>query len=425
MLFQYKTTSNKGTGYWGLGALVVGIALPLKLLSPAEGFLAARFAPLMITLGLYLYLAGIWAFKEKKVKKWVVCGLPLIDLIQSLIFYYLFPHPSISNALHLGNMLIYCLISICELIQINSHHGFLKTPFRINALSYTLFFILILLKLATVLYRGSDAPINLTQLTFVSFTIASFLMIVLTLGFMSAVNIKFTRDLEYQITSKNNFFSIIAHDLSGSVGTISNFLNLLNNDLDFNETEKKKYLKSLESLSKSTFMLLQNLLNWARSTKNSSASNEEVVDLNQVIQSNFDFFESLTKFKSIQLSFNQGNETKILGNNKMIEAVMRNLISNATKFTPSKGQIQVTTLRQNDDKVRIRVKDTGIGMGPDKLKNITRFEKTISAPGTNGENGCGFGLALCKELIIEHQGTIQIESELNVGTEVILEFPAA
>src|SRR5680860_712358 len=90
MMFLYRTTSANGTGYWAAGSLVIGAGLLCRLIPPAEGYLAMVTPGAFVTVGLYLYLAGIWEFKEQKIYKRIIIGIPLVDFIQSLIFFYFF-----------------------------------------------------------------------------------------------------------------------------------------------------------------------------------------------------------------------------------------------------------------------------------------------------------------------------------------------
>ncbi len=423
MLFLYKSTSGKGTGYWSAGALVIGAGLILKLLATDTLLGITWVSPILVTLGLYLYLAGIWQFKGKKVRPEIVFGVPLLDLVQALGFTFFLPFSSLSKFLHFGIMLFYALLAIYETTRLNPDQRHLRSIFRLMAGAYLVFSLLILLILFSI--HPQYIPLPVRHISFLTFTIFNFLMIVLTFGFLTAHNIELNRELNIQLQAKNKFFSIIAHDISGSMSTIMSFLNLINNDPDFKETEKKKYLGSLESLSQSTYNLLQNLLEWATSSKSPTTDEGEVIDLNQIIKDNLAYFERSAQFKSINLSFNQGEAPTIIGNSKMIEVILRNLVSNATKFTPTKGQITITTKRGTNRKVYVHVKDTGIGIAPEKLKKLARFEKSSPSCGTEGEPGSGYGLALCKEFIRELKGTIHFESQPDVGTAVIIEFPAA
>ncbi len=169
---------------------------------------------------------------------------------------------------------------------------------------------------------------------------------------------------------------------------------------------------------------MQNLLEWATSSKSLSDLEKEQINLNQLVSKNLDFLNSLTKFKAIEIVFEEGTINPINGNAKLLETVLRNLVSNALKFTPKGGKITIATLNYNK-KVRLSIKDTGQGISEEKLRNLFVFEKNESTVGTEGEGGSGFGLVLCNEFVKKNQGSLRVKSQLNFGTEVIVEFPSA
>ncbi len=118
MLFLFLSTKKvKGTGYWATGSLVIGFGFLCNLIPPIDGFIAIVAPTFFITIGLYAYLAGIWSFKEKKIHKVVVIGIPLLDIMQSLIFFELIPSHQIRMTLHLIFILTYTVIAIYEMLK--------------------------------------------------------------------------------------------------------------------------------------------------------------------------------------------------------------------------------------------------------------------------------------------------------------------
>ena len=261
-----------------------------------------------------------------------------------------------------------------------------------------------------------------TNAAIVLFIINGFIMISLTFGFLTAVNIRLTRELEGQIKSNAKFLSIIAHDLRGPIGNITSFLDLLQNKTELNEKERKRYLKILNGLSQSTFHLLQNLFEWATKSKDINEFERERIELGQIISVNIDFFKSAAFLKSINIKFDEEEKIFISGNSNMLQTVVRNLISNSIKFTPNGGEITITTTKTSH-KVRLTISDTGQGMKPETINSSFKFETNNSTIGTNGEVGSGLGLVLCKELVSRMNGIIDIESHVGVGTKVMIDFP--
>lgn len=424
MLLLYRSTKNvKGPGWWAAGSLIVGLSLLIRIFSPEHGISPLIISALVNTVGLYIYLAGIWDFKGKKIRKRIIAGLPAFDVAQTAFFMLVIPSHQIRSSIHITILLIYCSIAIYEMFHLKPGQEYLKTIFRINSVSFLIFGLLLLLNLFSILQNPGFVPGQTGDIGLILFILSTFVMIALTFGFLSAVNLKLYNELEGQLKSRTKFFAIIAHDLRGPVGTIMNFLNLLNTEPDISKEQKQNFLEKIELLSQSTFHLLQNLLEWATSSKNIHQAEKETVDLSEQVAKCIELMKHLTDLKSIHLEFNNSAKAEINGNSKMIETVIRNLVSNALKFTPEGGKIRIG-IQNISQKVQLIVEDTGIGIEPEKLRHLFNFEDSRSASGTNGETGSGLGLVLCSEFVKKNNGTIGVESQPQKGTTVTVEFPS-
>lgn len=424
MLFLHRTTNANGTGYWATGSLVIGAGMLLRLVPPVNGYIAMVGPGVMVTIGLYLYLAGIWEFKEQKIHKWLIIGIPVLDFVQSVIFFFLFNTFRIQVSFHILFLSIYCFIAIYEMFKLSPEHKYLKYIFQINAFSFFIFLAVLVLNAVFVVIQSRHNPSSISNSGIILHIISGFVMIALTFGFLMAANMKLDWELRSQLKSKTKFFSIIAHDLRGPIGNIMSFLELLNNESDFSEKERKKFMETLNVLSKSTFHLLQNLLEWSTKSKNLNKYENKKLELNKIIADNIDFFKGSASIKSIHIDFNPGQQTYISGNANMLETIIRNLISNAVKFTPLGGNITIET-QKDADKVWLIIADNGQGIEPKTLKSILNFEESKSTKGTHGEVGSGLGLVLCKEFAEQNNGIIRIESQPGTGTTVTVEFPWA
>jgi len=424
MILLHKNSPGvKGTAFWAIGALIIRVGLLLRLLGHPNDLFIIAVPPLFVTIGLYFYLAGIWHFKLKKINNWIVIGIPILDIFQSVIFTYLYPLDKIRVEIHYIILIIYCLLAIYEMLQLKSVQKTFKNIFILNAFSFFIYLGVLLISLISIIINPTYNPSYINEAGIILFIITGFVMIALTFGFLSAVNLQLYSDLNSQLKSKTKFFEIIAHDLKGPVGTIMNFLNYLNNNSKITVEKKREFLEKIEMLSKSTYHLLHNLLDWATTSTNISHFENEIVDINELIFSNISFFKNLTDIKSIDLEFSSVPETFIDGNTKMIETVIRNLVSNAIKFTPKGGKINIA-VKKTLDCIRIIIADTGNGIAPEKLNDLLNFVRNASTKGTDGEPGSGLGLVLCDEFIRKNHGTLQINSQLNIGTQVIIEFPS-
>jgi len=327
-------------------------------------------------------------------------------------------------SIHLSFLIIYSIYAIYEMIKLNAAQKYLKRIFLLNAFSFSIFLLLLLLNFYALIQNSNFDHIARNNIYIILQIISGLVMIALTFGFLSAVNIRLTLELEDQLKSKTKFLSIIAHDLRGPVGNIMNFLDLLQNEKDLNEHDRNKYLKILNKLSQSTFHLLQNLLEWANKSKNINKYASDRIELSPLIAGNIDFFKSSTLLKKIDLEFKAGAQTFITANTNMLETILRNLVSNALKYTPQGGLITIKTEKVQNT-VQLIISDTGQGIQPEIVDSLFKFESSKSTKGTEGEVGSGFGLVLCKELVNNNNGTIKIESKPEQGTKVIVEFPFA
>ncbi|WP_372773648.1 sensor histidine kinase [Mangrovibacterium sp.] len=424
LFFLQRNSLKHGVGYWAAGSLIVGLGLLIRIIAPVDSFFVLVGTRVLITIGLYQYLAGIWKFKELKIRKGVVIGIPILDLIQSAIFIGVFHAYKIQIGIHLLFVIIYCSVAIFEMVHLNADQKYLTKVFLLNTVAFIVFLVLVLLNVYALLMNPRYSPAEITPEVISIHLISGFIMIALTFGFLSAVNMRLRKELEGQLKSKAKFLSIIGHDLRGPVGNIMNFLDLIQNDTDLSERDKQNYIKVLDNLSRSTFHLLQNLLDWATKSQNLNQYESERIELSRLVASDIGVFESSMVLKSIDLKFEEGRHTFISGNANMLKTVVRNLVSNAIKFTPKGGVITIKSEKAGE-KVRLVVADTGQGIKPENINSLFKFETSRSTVGTAGELGSGLGLPLCKELIASNEGAVRVESEIGIGTKVIVEFPFA
>lgn len=424
MLFMQKSSFKLGTAYWGTGALIIGVGLLFRIVSPVESYFALVGSPILNTIGLYVYLAGIWKFKEKEINKWVIVGLPMLDVIQSIIFFNIFHLYRVQTVLHLTFLIIYCILAIYEMIHLNPDQKYLKKIFRLNALSFFIFLVLVLVNVSSVIINPDFRLIEINYSIVFIHIISGFIMIALTFGFLTAVNIRLNKELEDQIHSNTKFLSLIAHDLRGPVGNITSYLDLLQNESSLSEMQRKKFLHIINVLSQSTFHLLQNLLEWANKSKNINKFKRERIDVCRLLSDDIGYYKTLSDIKSIDLKLNVVGKTYISGSANMIRTIVRNLVSNAIKYTPKGGTITIA-IENTLNKACLMVSDTGQGIKPETINSLFKFETNTSTAGTDGESGSGLGLVLCKELVSKMNGVINIESVVGAGTNVIVEFPLA
>jgi len=238
----------------------------------------------------------------------------------------------------------------------------------------------------------------------------------------------FAYDLEKANKTKDKFFSIIAHDLKGPFSVVLGFSDiLLENHKEYDDLERETYIRYIKDSSDKTYKLLENLLTWAKSQTGRIEFTPEKINIEELITDIILLLEEPAKNKEIKLISNTENNLTVNVDENMINTIIRNLVSNAIKFTPKGGNITIkshTTTDENSQQfVEIIVKDSGIGIPPEVQSELFKISTNISTKGTDNEDGTGLGLILCKEFVEKHGGEIWVESEVGKGSEFIFTIP--
>ncbi|UMB61077.1 ATP-binding protein [Lutibacter sp. A80] len=224
-------------------------------------------------------------------------------------------------------------------------------------------------------------------------------------------------------TTKNKIFTIIAHDLRSPFNTILGFSDLLSSNakrLDINKIIKFSQHINLEATN--TLTLLDNLLNWAKSQTKQISFNPTELNIKPIITQILEELNSTAELKNISLNYTQLDDLKVYADTNMLKTILRNLITNAIKFTYLEGSVTVTTKVKNNF-VEISISDTGMGMSDETRNKLFTLQTNESTTGTANEKGSGLGLVLCKEFIEKHGGNIWVTSELGKGTTFYFSLP--
>lgn len=222
---------------------------------------------------------------------------------------------------------------------------------------------------------------------------------------------------------KDKMFSIVAHDLRGPVGNIKNLVDLIIETDDYSDVEQlKEFLSLLQKASGSSFTLLENLLNWARSQKNEIQIIPGFYKLNDIINENIELLSTSALSKNIKLTSLLTKTFIGFFDLQTINVVIRNLISNALKFTPQDGEININVIRLQG-LLEVQIIDNGIGISEETLKDIFNPSIHYTTKGTNNENGSGIGLQLCKDFIEKNGGNLTVESQPGKGSSFKFTLP--
>ncbi len=232
---------------------------------------------------------------------------------------------------------------------------------------------------------------------------------------------------EQQITQKNEelqkinaekdkFFSIIAHDLKSPLISVVGFSELLLEKVRENDEQGiKKYADIIFNSSHSAMDLLSNLMEWSLSQTGRMDFDPETFDMTEMITETSDLFIDIASQKSIRIVKELPSGISVYADKDMIGSVLRNLISNAIKFSMPNGTITVSVENKLGE-VMLKVRDSGVGISKSDIDKLFRIDENFTTAGTQDEKGTGLGLILCKEFVEKHGGKIWVESELGKGS---------
>lgn len=227
--------------------------------------------------------------------------------------------------------------------------------------------------------------------------------------------------LEELNQTKNKLFSIIGHDLRGPIGAFQSLLKLFKQGEMTNE-EFLSFIPKLKVDIDNISFTLNNMLSWGQTQLNGSITNLGETDLNVLIEENIGLLSEIAYSKSITIKNMVLENTKIWSDMNQIDIVIRNLLSNALKFTPNGGQIIIGAIEKTRN-WEIYVQDDGLGMTEETMSKIFKKDENHSTYGTNDEKGTGLGLSLCKEMVEKNNGKIWVSSALGKGSSFYFTVP--
>jgi signal transduction histidine kinase len=232
------------------------------------------------------------------------------------------------------------------------------------------------------------------------------------------------RELKELNAAKDKFFSILSHDLINPFNSILGLTDLMKKEYQqLSETEKIYFIGLIHDAAQQGYMLLSDLLIWGRENMKKVRFDPSNHVLHNVVDGIMALTNNHATQKQIEVTNKIPSEITVFADEEMLKIILRNLLTNAIKFTPAGGSVWFEAL-QNEDETIVKVGDTGIGIAAEVQSSLFQIDSTYSSNGTNGEKGTGLGLVLCKDFIEKHNGTIQVESHPGKGTIFTCSFPA-
>ena len=235
--------------------------------------------------------------------------------------------------------------------------------------------------------------------------------------------VKYEQELLQLNKDKDRFLSILSHDLRSPFGALHNLSMLLKENIrryDIEEIEVQ--VNTINESIQNTYNLLEDLLGWVRIQQNRMPYKPQKLVLSDVFNNVIGAFTQSANIKNIKILEFTAERIEVVADENMLKAILRNLVSNALKFTDINGVIIISAI-QVEAEVKIAVSDNGIGIKPDDISKLFDMSNFFTTKGISGEEGTGLGLILCKEFVGKHSGEIWVESEFGKGSAFYFTIP--
>lgn len=228
--------------------------------------------------------------------------------------------------------------------------------------------------------------------------------------------VKLAEDLKKAMDTKNKLFSVISHDLKSQLAGLIQMTGMMSDkEYNFSKEELIQYSGMLHTSSKNLHELLENLLNWSKIQRGMMVVEKVQVNIYDLVEQVLHPYKTQAQAKNIDLQVSIPSDLMMSGDEQMIGSIVRNLVSNAIKFTPQDGHVFVSA-RQEENTIHFEVKDSGIGIPDDMRPKLFKHGENVSRKGTEGEPSCGLGLIISEEFAKLHNGSIVFSSEMGKGT---------
>lgn len=225
------------------------------------------------------------------------------------------------------------------------------------------------------------------------------------------------KSLEETGDIKTRFLSLISHDVRGGIGTLNEFLKLIITKFDTYEKDKlKKDLISLNHMTNSAFMVLENLLSWSKNDLLHLEPEKKQINVIEMVDSLLSFFKLSINMKNIEVVQDYDDHNiMVFADENMLRTSLRNILSNAVKFNKTQGKIRIQISKKGGHTI-ISIEDTGIGMDNETIENLFTYSGAHQHSGTSGESSSGLGLFLTKDFLEKNDISVQVKSKINIGT---------
>lgn len=225
-------------------------------------------------------------------------------------------------------------------------------------------------------------------------------------------------------TTKDKLFSIISHDLRNPFNNLLGMSRQLTSNIDeYSKADIKERVQLIEESSKRGYELLENLLQWSLSQSGEIKFKPAAINVSAIVKECWSILENQASAKKIEFVSNINEELIVNADHNMLKVILRNLLTNAIKYSFPNGKVTINAVKIRGNKLMISVADEGMGIPENEIQMLFRTDATYSSAGTANETGTGLGLILCKEFVEKHKGEIWVESILNSGSTFNFTLP--
>ncbi len=346
----------------------------------------------------------------------------ILFIITLISFYIAVGLQAPSNIrVSLASLNIFLLLLVPTLLFLTEINGSLFR--KILGLNYIILLSALAFRMIYPLIYTSTSLYSVEATQRTMFLIIFLMMTISGVGYLLLLQEEKEMQVKKLLEDKDQFFSIIAHDLKGPFNGIIGLSELLlEKDTDLNNEETNEFIALIHQSSKNTFSLLENLLTWAQSQTGSLTFNPKKIEINSITDKTIHLLTNIAKSKNISIQSEIEKNQYVFADNNMLETIFRNLISNAIKFTNNNGEVIISMKRENKQ-IIFSIQDNGIGIAPEKTASLFAINQKNNTLGTNNESGTGLGLMLCKDFVEKHGGKIWVNSEINKGSTFMFSIP--
>ncbi|MBK8805748.1 MAG: HAMP domain-containing histidine kinase [Bacteroidales bacterium] len=267
------------------------------------------------------------------------------------------------------------------------------------------------------------------QLTIFNISLSIFVFTIISLGYNQIIDLieselkNRQNKLEELNKAKDKFFSLISHDLKSPISTLVGLSDLMTERFSTYNSEKQlKFLKQINSSHKDMYKLVTNLLDWSRTQQGKIVTFYIDFNIAKIIEETISLIQNSADEKRITFRILQSKNHIVNADIQMIKTVLRNLITNAVKFSYPGSVIDISTYKEGET-LHVKITDYGIGIAKEHIDQIFSIDRTLSSKGTNNEQGTGLGLIICKEFIEKNKGSIWVESSIQKGSTFSFSLP--